>query len=197
MILLNGHGGNVAPTQAISVKLAQEDVWALHISYFHMVDDELKEWGDSDDSIGHGGEWETSLQLHLRGHLIDLDKRAPNGLAPWFRDPVVGKFAKWPERRRESRRGRDGRSLCGQCRKRRAHFQPWPLNALSWPVMNCTTIRCAATSTTAATLPWARSRLTPRRRARQTVTGKRALGLDPRRPLAKLQFRNESWVTNT
>ena len=105
MILLNGHGGNVAPTQAISVKLAQEDVWALHISYFHMVDDELKEWGDSDDSIGHGGEWETSLQLHLRGHLIDLDRRAPNGLAPSFNNPTVGKFAKWPERRREADEG--------------------------------------------------------------------------------------------
>src|SRR5579862_3650538 len=50
MILLNGHGGNVAPTQAISVKLAQEDVWALHISYFQTVEDEMKSWGESDVS---------------------------------------------------------------------------------------------------------------------------------------------------
>ena len=124
MILLNGHGGNVAPTQAISVKLAQEDVWALHISYFHMVDDELKEWGDSDDSIGHGGEWETSLQLHLRGHLIDLDKpraQRSRAVVPRPCGWQVCQMAGAPPR---SRRGRDGRSLCGQCRERRAHFQP-------------------------------------------------------------------------
>lgn len=105
MILLNGHGGNVAPTQAISVKLAQEDVWALHISYFHMVEDEMKAWGESDLSIGHGGEWETSLQLCLRTHLIAMDKRAPNGLKPWFSSPELETFAKWPERRREAEEG--------------------------------------------------------------------------------------------
>jgi len=105
MIMLNGHGGNVAPTQAVSVKLAQEDVWALHITYWHMVDDEIKAWGESDDTIGHGGEWETSLQLYLRGQMIALDKRTPNGLRPWFDNPLVGRFAKWPERRREADEG--------------------------------------------------------------------------------------------
>jgi len=105
MILLNGHGGNIAPTQATSVKLAQEDVWALHISYFHMVQDEMKAWGESDSSIGHGGEWETSLQLHLREHLIAMDRRAPNGLTSWFSSAELERFAKWPERRREADEG--------------------------------------------------------------------------------------------
>src|SRR5206468_745979 len=81
---------------------AQEDVWALHISYFHMVQDEMKAWGESDSSIGHGGEWETSLQLHLREHLIAMDRRAPNGLTSWFSSAELERFAKWPERRREA-----------------------------------------------------------------------------------------------
>jgi len=105
IILLNGHGGNVAPTQTISVKLAQEDVWALHITYFHMVEEELKIWGESDHSIGHGGEWETSLLLYLRGHMVALEKRAPNGLRAWFSSAELEKFAQWPERRREADEG--------------------------------------------------------------------------------------------
>ena len=102
MILLNGHGGNVAPTQTISVKLAQEDIWALHITYFHMVKDELNAWGESDHSIGHGGEWETSLLLYLSSHMVALDKRTPNGLRPWFSSVELEEFAHWPERRREA-----------------------------------------------------------------------------------------------
>ena len=70
IILLNGHGGNLAPTWNASVKLAEEDVWALALTYWNMVPDELLAWSEADEgSIGHGGEWETSLQLHLRPHL--------------------------------------------------------------------------------------------------------------------------------
>ena len=76
IILLNGHGGNQAPTWVASVKLAEEDVWALALTYWTMAPDELREWGEEDDqgSIGHGGEWETSLQLYLRGELVDMDR---------------------------------------------------------------------------------------------------------------------------
>src|SRR3712207_6746544 len=48
IILLNGHGGNEAPTWSASVKLAEEDVWALAITYWNMAPDELHAWSESD-----------------------------------------------------------------------------------------------------------------------------------------------------
>ena len=91
--------------QSISVKLAQENIWVLHITYFHMVEDELKAWGETDHTIGHGGEWETSLLLHLCRHMVALEKLTPNGLKPWFSSPELERFARWPERRREADEG--------------------------------------------------------------------------------------------
>ena len=40
IILLNGHGGNLALTWDASVKLAEEDVWALALTYWNMANDE-------------------------------------------------------------------------------------------------------------------------------------------------------------
>jgi creatinine amidohydrolase/Fe(II)-dependent formamide hydrolase-like protein len=41
-----------------------------------MVPDELATWGETDaGSIGHAGEWETSLQLALRPELTDMARR--------------------------------------------------------------------------------------------------------------------------
>jgi creatinine amidohydrolase len=74
-----------------------------------LVEDELKAWSETDEgSIGHGGEWETSLQLHLRPHLIDTTKILPSGADyGWPRDTgrfsdKLARFAEWPERRREA-----------------------------------------------------------------------------------------------
>ena len=105
IVLVNGHGGNVAPQRAATVKLAEEDVWALPLVYWEMARDELAAWSDTDHgSIGHGGEWETSLQLYLRPQLIAREQLARN---EWPRpedafSPVVARFASWPERRREA-----------------------------------------------------------------------------------------------
>lgn len=105
IILLNGHGGNEAPTKAASVKLAEEDVWALALTYWNMAPDELRAWSDADDgSIGHGGEWETSLQLHLRPQLIDADRMVRDEWRRHF-SPEIQRFAEFPERRREMENG--------------------------------------------------------------------------------------------
>jgi creatinine amidohydrolase len=105
IVLLNGHGGNEQPTWAASVKLAEEDVWALALTYWRMADDELAAWSDADaGSIGHGGEWETSLQLFLRPRLVDMERAVKDEWRTTF-SGEVGRFAHFPERRREMAHG--------------------------------------------------------------------------------------------
>jgi creatinine amidohydrolase len=105
IILLNGHGGNQAPTWTASVKLAEEDVWALALTYWNMAPDELLAMSESDEgSIGHGGEWETSLQLYLRGHLVDMSLAVKDEWRQKFSKPVQ-RYAQFPERRREMEHG--------------------------------------------------------------------------------------------
>lgn len=105
IVLINGHGGNVAPQRSASVKMAEDDVWALPLVYWEMATEEMKQWSATDEgSIGHGGEWETSLQLHLRPQLIAQDKITRND---WPRtegrfSPKIARYAQWPERRREA-----------------------------------------------------------------------------------------------
>ncbi len=41
IIMLNGHGGNEQPNWAAAVKIAEEDVWVLALTYWHMADPEL------------------------------------------------------------------------------------------------------------------------------------------------------------
>lgn len=105
IILLNGHGGNEAPTWSASVKLAEEDVWALALTYWNMAPDELTAWSERDGgSIGHGGEWETSLQLFIRPHLVDPSLMVKDEWRRHF-SPAVQRYAHFPERRREMAHG--------------------------------------------------------------------------------------------
>lgn len=100
IILLNGHGGNQQPTWSAAVKLAEEDVWPLALTYWTMAPDELTAWSEADDgSIGHGGEWETSLQLYLRPELVDMARAVKDEWRLKF-GPEVGRYAMFPERRR-------------------------------------------------------------------------------------------------
>ena len=117
IILLNGHGGNAAPTAAASVKLAQEDVWALALTYWHMAPDELEAWSEADaGSIGHGGEWETSLQLYLRPQLVDRSLQVKD---PWRLkfSADVQRYARFPERRREMAHGVMGDPFAASAQK--------------------------------------------------------------------------------
>jgi creatinine amidohydrolase len=105
IILLNGHGGNQAPTWSASVKLAEEDVWALAVTYWTMATNELMAWSEADGgSIGHGGEWETSLQLYLRSDLVDMTLAVRDEWRLKF-SPAVQRYASFPERRREMAHG--------------------------------------------------------------------------------------------
>jgi creatinine amidohydrolase len=105
MILLNGHGGNEQPTWAAAVKLAEEDIWPVALTYWNMAPEELRAWSESDaGSIGHGGEWETSLQLYLRPNLVDMSRAVKDEWRLKF-GTEVGRYAMFPERRREMAHG--------------------------------------------------------------------------------------------
>lgn len=117
IVLLNGHGGNEQPTWAASVKLAEEDIWALALTYWHMADDELAAWSEADGgSIGHGGEWETSLQIFLRPELVDMDRAVRDEWRTTFTGEI-GRFARFPERRREMAHGVMGDPLVASAEK--------------------------------------------------------------------------------
>jgi creatinine amidohydrolase len=108
IILVNGHGGNRDIQRVISIKLAEEDIWVLPITYWEMAQDVLDNESDTDPGfIGHGGEWETSLQLHLRPSLIDTEKLVADPERPDF-SPEILKFTGFPERRKEREHGVHG-----------------------------------------------------------------------------------------
>lgn len=117
IVLLNGHGGNEQPAWAAAVKLAEEDVWPLALTYWTMARDELLAWSEADGgSIGHGGEWETSLQLYLRPELVDMDRAVKDPWRTTFTGEV-GRFARFPERRREMEHGVMGDPLAATASK--------------------------------------------------------------------------------
>ncbi len=117
IILLNGHGGNEQPTWSAAVKLAEEDVWPLALTYWHMADPELLAWSEADaGSIGHAGEWETSLQLYLRPHLVEMKRAVRDEWRTKF-SPEIARFARFPERRREMEHGVMGDPLVASAEK--------------------------------------------------------------------------------
>jgi creatinine amidohydrolase len=62
----------------------------------------MREWSEVDDgSVGHGGEWETSVQLHLRPRLVDRSRMVAD-LHPNPFSQEIRSFAGFAERRRDS-----------------------------------------------------------------------------------------------
>ncbi len=104
IISLNGHGGNQAPCRAVSWAVAEEDIFTLSFSWWEMVEKELPEWSATDEGVGHGGEWETAVQLHLRAHLVDQSRldSDDSGTSPF--DGELS-FATFAERRRDTKKG--------------------------------------------------------------------------------------------
>ena len=101
IVCLNGHGGNSAPSRSVTCQVAEENIFTLTFDWWDVVSEELPAWSATDEGVGHGGEWETSVQLHLRDYLIDRSRmyRDDTGTQP-FSDDLP--FAGFPERRRDT-----------------------------------------------------------------------------------------------
>jgi creatinine amidohydrolase len=123
IILLNGHGGNRSINQAIAVKLAEEDVFILPITYWDMVTELLQTQSESDaGSIGHAGEWETSLQLYLRPALVDRDRIAGDAERADL-SAGVRRYTGFAERLREREGGVHGDPTTASVEKGRLLFE--------------------------------------------------------------------------
>lgn len=117
IVLMNGHGGNVAPVHAVADKLAQENIITLSFPYWAMCEEEMRTWSTKDGrGPGHAGEWETSFQMYLRPHLVAMDHREA-GKERWPFSEAVMKYAHVPERRRESPVGSMGDPFAASAEK--------------------------------------------------------------------------------
>lgn len=84
VVVVNGHGGNVAPLREVCARLSREGTaYAVPFTWFDAVDP--AEVGFS-GAMGHGGPVETSLVSHLRPDLVDetaFDAAAEGGADGW------------------------------------------------------------------------------------------------------------------
>jgi len=77
LILINGHGGNSAAINAVSGAFLNEiDLRIMALTYWEVIDpDEVKKYRSSPiGGMSHAGEFETSIQLALRPHLVKTDR---------------------------------------------------------------------------------------------------------------------------
>lgn len=103
MVLINGHGGNDAPNIVVRNTLSEENIFVVAFSWWRTVEPEMALWSEADNgSVGHGGEWETSVQLFLREHLI-AKERINADIFPNSFSPELQNFAQFAERRRDTR----------------------------------------------------------------------------------------------
>ncbi|WP_255171122.1 creatininase family protein [Natrononativus amylolyticus] len=76
VILVNGHGGNKNLIGAAtgSIGRAHPETEVMGLTYFDLAADAIEDLRESDTSgMAHGGEYETSLMLHLYDELVDTE----------------------------------------------------------------------------------------------------------------------------
>ena len=93
ILLLNGHGGNTAVVAGMRTKLAEEDGVASVVGCDYWdapgMPDAMRRLCQVDRGfVGHSGEFETSVQMHLQPELVDAHQAvwAPGA----FGDPSAG-----------------------------------------------------------------------------------------------------------
>jgi len=99
---VNGHGGNSAPNAAVTTQVGEHDIFPITFNWWQAAAPEMLALSEADEGrVGHGGEWETSLQLHLRPHLIDSSKMTDDVFPNPF-SAELRQFAQYAERRRDT-----------------------------------------------------------------------------------------------
>jgi creatinine amidohydrolase len=77
LLLLNGHGGNMSLISAATSTIGKEYESAeiLGLTYFELAASFADEVRESDiGGMSHGGEFETSMMMHLRPELVEEDE---------------------------------------------------------------------------------------------------------------------------
>jgi creatinine amidohydrolase len=74
VLIVNGHGGNVAILAATAMRISEESgLFVGTVSYWHLIGPQLRTIGTSEPGgMGHACEMETSLQLHLRPERVSM-----------------------------------------------------------------------------------------------------------------------------
>jgi creatinine amidohydrolase len=78
VIIVNGHAGNNGIIQTAALQVAQRGVHVAALSYWNAIPDVMSAVTDHDaGGIGHSGEVETSIQLHLQPECVDMSTISP------------------------------------------------------------------------------------------------------------------------
>jgi creatinine amidohydrolase len=78
IIVFNSHGGNLAASQLLLEKFGadNQNLNIVLATWWKLASDALLELNETGPGgVGHAGEFETSLMLHIRPDLVQLDKR--------------------------------------------------------------------------------------------------------------------------
>lgn len=78
ILIFNSHGGNLAVGQLLIEKFGgkNQNLNIVLATWWKLVSDTLLELNETGPGgVGHAGEFETSLMLHIRPDLVQLDKR--------------------------------------------------------------------------------------------------------------------------
>jgi creatinine amidohydrolase len=82
LVILNGHGGNSAAIQLAAQNIAESSAGKCTVaafSYWDVSHEQVNAIRRSESGgMGHSCELETSLQLHLRDHLVKMDRAVKN-----------------------------------------------------------------------------------------------------------------------
>jgi creatinine amidohydrolase len=91
LLFLNGHGGNASLIESVTstVGVDHPDAEILGLTYFDLAEPFADELRDSDPGgMAHGGEFETSLLLHLYPDLVGEDRAGSMPEEPYDDAPV-------------------------------------------------------------------------------------------------------------